>query len=267
MKATELVEAAFVDGTSPSGAARKTFALMLIKAAGNAWADCWHVATKGDLQQAHQTKTRMQGVLDELATTLLRVRIVAADGFPEELTGAIISGHRITLADDATARVQWKFSDAMREVMRRSDYYTELRAQTIAALESRYSVSLYELGCAYYRRRYPVWSGTVDQFRALLGVPSSYRDWTDVRRRTLAAAKAEVDFLAPFRITWKEIRRGRTVERIEIWFSPKDAAERADAEAEIQRSRIGRKARRDGAAETVMDPDVQNALRELRESG
>lgn len=251
VKAGELVEAAFAEGASPSAAARKTFALMLARAAGMAWEDRWHSVTKGQLQQAHQTNARMRDVLDELTRTLLRIRVVG-DGGDDILTGAVVSDYKLAVADDAKARVKWRFSEAMREVMRRSDHYAELRTQVIAGLESRYSVTLYELGCSYYRRRHPVWSGTVDEFRALLGVPKSYRDWTDVRRRTLTSAKAELDHLAPFAVSWREIRRGRTVERIEIAFTAKDTDARAEAEAELQRSRIGRRARRSGTAEQVI---------------
>lgn len=265
VKAGELVEAAFVDGASPSAAARKTFVLMLARTAGKAWEDRWHSVTKAELQQAHQTTARVQDVLDELARTLLRVRVVGENG-DDILTGAVVSDHKIAVGDDATARVKWRFSEAMREVMRRSDHYAELRTQVVAALESRYSVTLYEVGCSYYRRRYPVWTGTVDEFRAMLGVPESYRDWTDVRRRTLAFAKAELDHLAPFSLSWREVRRGRAVERIEITFTAKDADARAEAEVELRRSRVGRRVRRQGAAEqVVVQPGLRAALDALRD--
>jgi len=267
VKAGELVAAAFADGASPSAAARKTFVLMLARAAGSAWEDRWHSVTKAELQQAHQTTARVQDVLDELARTLLRVRVVGDDG-DDILTGAVVSDHKIAVADDAKARVKWRFSEAMREVMRRSDHYAELRTQVIAALESRYSVTLYEVGCSYYRRHYSVWSGTVDEFRAMMGVPKSYRDWTDIRRRTLAFAKAELDHLAPFVISWKEVRRGRMVERVEIAFTAKDTNARAEAEAELRRSRVGRRVRREGMADHVVgDPGLRAALDALQAGG
>jgi hypothetical protein len=265
VKAGELIAASFVDGASPSATARKTFVLMLARAAGSAWEDRWHTITKSELQQAHQTTARVQDVMDELMGTFLRVRVTDEDGRPEILSGAIVSDHRIAVADDAKARVRWRFSEAMREVMRRSDHYAELRTQIVAALESRYSVTLYELGCAHYRRRHPVWSGTVDELRAVLGVPNTYRDWTDVRRRTLDAARAELDFLAPFTLSWHEVRRGRAVERVEISFAPKDDRASAEAEAELRRSRVGRKARRSGRAERVVENSaLRTALDALR---
>jgi plasmid replication initiation protein len=265
VKAGELVEAAFADGASPSAAARKTFAFMLAYAAGTAWEDRWHSVSKAQLQQAHQTIARVQDVLDELARTLLRVRVPGDNG-DDILTGAVVSDHKISVADGAKAQVQWRFSEAMREVMRRSDHYAELRTQVIAALESRYSVTLYEVGCSYYRRRHPVWSGTVNDVRALLGVPTSYRDWTDVRRRTLSFAQAELDHLAPFNITWRELRRGRMVERIEITFTAKDSFGRVEAEEELRRSRVGRRVRRDDVADRVVDdPGLKMALDAFRQ--
>jgi hypothetical protein len=80
----------------------------------------------------------------------------------------------------------------------------------------------------------------------------------------LDAARAELDFLAPFSMSWTEIRRGRAVERIEIMFRPKDDQARAEAEAELQRSRVGRKARRTDQVEHVVDPALQDDLDALR---
>jgi plasmid replication initiation protein len=109
--------------------------------------------------------------------------------------------------------------------------------------------------------------GLLQELREMLGVPSGkYRDWTGLRRFTLEAAKAEIDHLAPFVLTWQEFRRGRAVERVEIQFTPKDDAARVEAEAEIRRSRVGRKARRAGAVEKVagIAPKVAAELAQMR---
>jgi hypothetical protein len=87
----------------------------------------------------------------------------------------------------------------------------------------------------------------------MLRVPAgTYRDWTDLRRKTLETAKAELDHIAPFTLDWQiTSRRGRSVDEVAILFTAKDAAARADAEAELRQSRIGRKARRAGTVEKV----------------
>jgi hypothetical protein len=251
VKAGELVEAAFADGVSPSAAARKVFVLLLAKAAGEAWQADWFSITKAELRGTHQSNDRLDDTLAELHKTRLRALVKSSRGKPAEQFGHILADYRTETSEDGSALVEWQFSATMREVMRRSDYYAELRRQVVLALESRYSVTLYELGCSYYRRRHPVWSGTVADFRAVLGVPDTYRDWTDVRRRTLIAAKAEVDFLAPFTLDWHEHRQGRAVVRVDLRFQSKDDVARADAEAELERSRVGRKARRTGTVEQV----------------
>jgi plasmid replication initiation protein len=108
------------------------------------------------------------------------VKVKSSRGHDAVLTGAVVSDCKTEVSEDGSALVEWLFSEAMREVLRRSEHYAELRRQVVLALESRYSVTLYELGCMTYRRQHPYWEGTVDDFRALLGVPDSYRDWTDV---------------------------------------------------------------------------------------
>ena len=254
VKPGELVKAAFAEGANPSTAARKAFVVLLAKAAGDAWEDRWFGIRKADLRGSHQSTDRLQDVMDELLRTLLRVRVKSEDGGPDDvLTGAIVSDCKMAVSEDARAMVRWRFSEAMREVLRRSDHYAELRTQIVAALESRYSVTLYEIGCMLYRRQHQVWTVSKAEFRERVGVPASYRDWTDIERRTLQPAKAELDHLAPFTLDWRVVRRrGRAIEALAISFTPKDSASRQAAEAELRRSRVGRKARRGGTVETVV---------------
>ena len=88
----------------------------------------------------------------------------------------------------------------------------------------------------------------------MLGVPlKAYRDWGDIRARVVEPAIAEVnqiaDFVASCRVETGP--RGEVVVAIKLWFRPKDRAARKAAAAELDRSRVGRKARRAGSVETV----------------
>ena len=96
----------------------------------------------------------------------------------------------------------------------------------------------------------------------------TYRDWTDLSRFTLGIAKAEIDHIAPFTLSWRESRRGRAVIAVELRFEPKDPAAVAATVAELGGTRIGRKARRDGQAEALGVPsrrqlDLERALAAL----
>jgi hypothetical protein len=56
------------------------------------------------------------------------------------------------------------------------------------------------------------------------------------------------------------------VDALEIMFTAKDDVARADAEAELRRSRVGRKARRTGTVEqvTAISPAIAADLDKLR---
>ncbi len=269
VKAGELVDATYPDGASLSGVARKVLVLLLAKAAGDAWQDAEFCITKGELRGRHQSNDRLDKVLDELQRILLRVQMKSPRGQDAVLVAPVVSQRIEELSDDARSLVYWRFSEPMRRIMQASDHYAELQKQVILAFDSRYSVTLYEQGCLRYRRRHPVWQGSIQDLREMLGVPAGkYRDWTDLRRFTLDMAKSEIDHLAPFTLRWQETRRGRAVVSVELWFEPKPPEARTDAVAELQRPRVGRKARR---AETVdrveaISPALVADLDKLRRS-
>jgi hypothetical protein len=270
VKAGELVEATYPEGATLSAAARKVLVLLLAKAAGDAWQDQEHQITKGELRGSHQSNDRLVRVLDELQRVLLRVRVRSPRGHDAVLVAPIIAQRIEELDDDARSVVFWRFSEPMRRVMQASDHYAEMQQQAVLAFESRYSVTLYEYGCLLYRRQHPVWQGSLIELRELLGVPAgTYRDWTDLSRKTLDMAKSEIDHIAPFTLTWRESRRGRAVVAVELRFEPKDPEAAAAARAELNSARTGRKVRRDELAKvqelpTSQQLDLEEALAALK---
>jgi hypothetical protein len=252
VKAGELVEATFPDGASLSASARKVLVLLLAHAAGDAWKDREFSISKGDMRGNHKSNERLEPVLSELEAIKLRVRVKSPAGNEAILVAPIIAQRVEECSNDDKALVFFRFSDAMRTVIQQSDYYAELHKQTILSFESRYSVTLYETGCLLYRRQSPSWRGNIQELREKLGVPAGcYRDFTDIRRKTLEPARAEINHIAPFTLDWKEFRRGRAVVEVVLTFTTKEPAQIAAAQAELNRSRVGRKARRAGTVETV----------------
>jgi plasmid replication initiation protein len=138
--------------------------------------------------------------------------------------------------------------------MQGSDYYAQINRGTLLAFESRYAVTLYERGCLLAGRRDPRWRGPVEELREVMGVPAGrYRDWTNIRQKVLEPACAEVNQIADFVASWRVEHGPRNkVVAVELWFRPKTQAGRDAAAAELDRSRVGRKARRAGAVETIV---------------
>ena len=270
VKAGELVEATYPEGATLSAAARKVLVLLLAKAAGDAWQDHEHQITKDELRGSHKGSERLVRVLDELQRVLLRIRVKSSRGHDAVLVAPIIAQRIEELDDEARSVVFWRFSEPMRRVMQASDHYAEMQQQAVLAFESRYSVTLYEYGCLLYHRQHPTWQGSMVELRELLGVPAgTYRDWTDLSRKTLDMAKSEIDHIAPFTLTWRESRHGRAVVAVELRFEPKDPTAVAAAKAELNSARTGRKARRDEqakvqAAPTQQQLDLVEALTALR---
>lgn len=266
VKAGELVEARYAKGAAPSAAARKTLALLMQAAAGDAWKAGPQSMLKKDLRGSHNSNDRIDDIFDELQTILMRIETVAPDGRAAMLVAPVIAYRIEHLEDDDRARVWWEFSEPARRAMQGSDYYAALNRGTLLAFESRYSVTLYERGCLLVGRREPRWRGTIAELREVLGIPpGTYRDWGDIRRFVMDRAIAEVNQLADF-VAGYSVRTGSRgkITDVEIWFRPKAAEDRNLAARELESSRLGRKARRSGTVQDVLTPEQRRALDDLR---
>jgi hypothetical protein len=174
------------------------------------------------------------------------------------MTSALLEWNIEEVSDDGMSIVEYRFAEPARVAISGSDYYAQIRMAVALAFNSKYALSLYELGTLYLRRRDPCWSGTVEEFRSKIGVPDKiYKNFAILRREVLAKSKLEIDQLSDFVISWKEIRgdgKGRPVRGLEIRFEPKDSAAVNAAADELDRPEVGRIARRDGTVEQIVRP-------------
>ena len=270
VKAGELVEARFAKGSSPSAAARKMLALLIQTAAGDAWKPGPHSVLKRELRGSHKGNERLGDAFDELQGTLLRIGTVAPDGRTAALVAPVVAYRIEHLEEDNKARVWWEFSEPARRAMQGSDHYAAMNRAALLAFESRYSVTLYERGALLAGHHNPRWRGTVDELREVMGVPSGhYRGWADIRRKVVEPACAEVNLLADFACGWKVEQGPRNkVLVVELWFRPKNQAERIVAARELDGTRDGRKARREGQdAPGRLQLDLVEALATLKNGG
>ena len=252
VKAGELIEASFAGGSAPSLAARKVLALLIGKAAGDAWKAGTHSITKKELRGSHESNDRLPAVLDELMGVKFKLETISARGRHAILTSALIAWNIEETDDDDKAIIEWEFTEPCRRALQGSDYYARMNWAAILSFKSKYAITLYELGALLSGRREPRWHGTVQEFRDKVGIePGCYRDWSGLRQKVLEQAKAEIDQLAHFTLTWREKRQGLKVIEIELWFWTKDAAGVDAAADELNRPKVGRKARRTGTVEQI----------------
>src|SRR3546814_14018057 len=106
--------------------------------------------------------------------------------------------------------------------MQRSDYYARVNLGVILALQSRYAITLYDLGCLVINCQNRVVKSTVEELRRRLGVPEgSFKNFAEFRRDVLAKSKSEIDQMADFTVEWEEIRgagRGSPVVAVKMTF-------------------------------------------------
>ena len=117
------------------------------------------------------------------------------------------------ISEDGISEVEFEISDNFKRMIQRSDCYARVNLGVLLALQSRYALTLYDLGCLIINRQNRVVKMNVDELRRRLGVPDgSFKNFAEFRRDVLAKSKAEIDQLADFLVEWEEIRgsgRGR----------------------------------------------------------
>jgi hypothetical protein len=159
-------------------------ALLIQKAADDAWKPGPHSICKRDLRGSHNGNDRLDAVFDELQGMLLRIDTVAPDGRAAALVTPVVAYRIEHLADDDRSVIWWEFSELARRAMQGSDYYAAMNRGTLLAFKSRYAVTMYERGCLLFGRRDPRWRGSVEDLREVMGIPAGkYRDWADIRRK------------------------------------------------------------------------------------
>lgn len=265
-KPGELVEAEFEAG-SLSASGRKSFGLMLRVAGKEAGEKKTFTITKSELRGTHKSNERIQPVMDELLRVIVRIRTTTKSGKPAVMSQSLLANCVEETSDNGAGVVEFEFSDGFRAVVQRSNYYAKVNITVQLALQSRYSISLYDLGCLVINRYNRVIEIPVEELRRRLGIQEgSFKNFAELRRDVLKKAKGEIDQLADFTFDWEEIRgsgRGRPVITVRLIFAPKESDSLKETARELDRPKIGRKARRDGADEMVLalpSPTYKNQI-------
>ncbi|WP_242128637.1 replication initiation protein [Sphingobium sp. Sx8-8] len=275
-KPGKLVEIRFIKGQSLSLTASRLLALMILAAGGDAWRDIPHRIRKADIRRGHKGNERIADMLEELHRTLFAEDDTSWRGRRATRRFPLIQMSREEVDEEGheAGWIEWEFTPDARRLIQESETYAVLNRQSILRFRSTYALRLYEMGALRIHRRQSTWKGDVIALRAALGIdPDVYKDFAQLRRKVLQAAKAEIDQLAHFTIEWKEVRQGRAVSEIEMRFIAKDAPEQISTVDELERHSTGRKARRDGLVEKIVSGEdatvksVPTGRKKLREMG
>jgi len=255
-KPGNLVEVKFVKGQSLSLTASRLLALMILTAGGDAWEPIAHKMRKADIRRGHKGNERITDMLEELHRTLFAVDDLSWRGRKATKRFSLIQSSREEVEDEGheSGWIEWEFTPDARRLIRESETYAVLNRQAVLGFRSTYALRLYEMGALRIHRRQSTWRGDMTALRAAFGIaPELYGDFAQLRRKVLERAKAEVDQLAHFTVEWREIKRGRSIAEVEFQFIAKGPPEQLSTVDENRLHAAGRKARRDGSVESIVD--------------
>ena len=205
----------------------------------------------------HVSREEFVETCRELFGTTVRMEIDTKRGRAEKI-GPMLADVERDLDDGDGSEVRFELSPVLRLVLARSNHWAALSRKAVMAFESRYALRLYEVVA--------IRSGLsskstetfdLDDLRSRLGVPpGKLTRWIHLRQFALDAAIAEVNQLSGFHVSYEPVKRGRSVTAVRLTWAVQGAHGRAAAARELEASRVGRKARRTGTAEVVIEDNA-----------
>lgn len=216
----------------------------------------------------HKGYEMVEDAIISLMQTILTVKL--PDGKTRRVQ--FLGGNDLDDPDRPAGVLNYSFDKRLVEILKDSAIWGKIALPVLMAFSSKYSVSLYE--------NVAQWAGlsrktfqdmSLDEFRALLGVEKGkYSAFGALNKHVIKHVVLEVNALAPFSITIMPVKTGKKVTDIRVGWWSKSKEEIDAAWREVNRSKIGRKARISGQAVHVADPyQSQNRMirgtrRELR---
>lgn len=254
----EVLDLKFRDGAKTLTLRASKLLHLLVDAAGpDACADKVHSIPIERLNGTfHVSREEFVETCRELFGTTVRMEIDTKRGRAEKI-GPMLADVERDLEDGEGSEVRFQLSPVLRLVLARSNHWAALSRKAVMAFESRYALRLYEvIAIRAGLSSKSAETFDLDDLRSRMGVPrGKLVRWADIRRYVLDIAVAEVNQLSGFHVSYEPLKRGRSVMAVRLTWAVHGAQGRAAAARELEASRVGRKARRDGSVEAVVEDD------------
>lgn len=253
VQAGELIDLRFPAGSQLSLRGAKLFALLVQGAGARIVEPVQHKLPLASLNTTlHRSIPELVELVNELHGTIIQVHLQDAQGRRFTKSGPILSDVEREDEDQGQAELRFEFSPTLRKVIANSLHWAIMSRRAVLAFSSRYALRLYMVLSLRTNRHQATQDFRLDDLRQLLGVPAGkLLRWADLRRKVLDPSVAEVNHLSGFGAGYTPIKLGRVVVGVTLVWWRKPEAERIDALKELDRPKVGRKARRLTLAEQV----------------
>jgi len=239
----------------PGAEALKLMHLLIGKAGGRMAEDVRHELRLADIKKIEGMRNHTRATLRKLFIELAGAVIVFDDTEAQcEIIGGFLDraklDYRHEVSDDLL--VAWWFGGAFREMAEKSCHWAILDRQTVFALSSKYSILLFQHVTSLVNLNHITSKTfTVAELRAIIGVSDGkLAQFGHLNSRAIQPAIAEINQTSRLMLTATPRKVGRTVASVTISWEEKPLEQKKDTRRELDRPKVGRKARREGTAET-----------------
>ena len=200
-----------------------------------------------DLRGTHKGNERLKDSIERLMKTIVRVRLADGQTRRVQLLGAN------DMYDDERPDgiLTYSFDTKLVGLLKNSTVFGKLEVQVMMAFTSSYALSLYEAVARRHRLRFKNSEEMgIEELRDLLGVAEGKLDvWGNLFEKAIKPALREINALANFGVGIRPVKTGRKVTGAVLTWWNKNSDELREAWQEVQRPKVGRKARIEGKAE------------------
>jgi hypothetical protein len=202
-----------------------------------------------ELRGAHKGNERLEDSVVALMKTIVTVRL--ADGATRRV--ALLGGNDMGDPDRARGMFTYSFDKRLVPLLRESSVFGKLELAVMHAFTTKYGLALYEALTRRVRLRSRFHEDfSLDAFRELLGVPEEkLTTFSNLKLRAITPAVQEINSIASFGCRIEPIKQGRKVIAVRVFWWRKDVDGLKEAYAELQRPKVGRRARLTGETPTL----------------
>ncbi len=240
---------------APSLAALKLMHLMIGTAGGRMADDVRHEMRLADIRKIdgmdNHTRASLTPLFQELAAAVL------THDDPEKMVvtiGGLLDEARIDYRHEVSGDllVSWTFRSTFRRMAAESNHWAILDRQTVFHLGSRYSVLLFQHVASLVNLDHiSTKTFSIPELRAVLGIPEGKLErFSNLNQRVIQPAISEINQLSRLILTATPNKIGRTVASVTIAWDVKE--DPTPAKREVDRPKVGRKARQNGTAEALV---------------
>lgn len=204
-----------------------------------------------ELRGSHNSNEHIEQSILSLMRTIVTVRM--PDGVTRRVQ--LLGGNDMADDDRRHGTLTYSFDKRLVPLLRESSVFGKLEVAVLHAFSTKYALALYEALARRVRLSGKFYEDfSIEELRELLGVPADKLDiFSNLKLRAITPAVDEVNALASFGCRIEPKRTGRKVTGVRLYWWRKDVAGLREAYAELQRPKVGRRARLTGDIEDVVE--------------